>query len=155
MVERTIFDEIVDGNIPSWKVWEDERYLAFLTPFANTPGLTVVIPKKNPGDYVFDLDDQELASLMAATKKVAGLLKQALGVKKVGLVFEGEGVAHVHAKLYPMHGDLTPERLSALAHHQEFYPEYPGYISTVEGPRMSDAGLTEIQQKIQAAAKSK
>ncbi len=153
MVERTIFDEIVDGNVPSWKVWEDANYLAFLTPFANTPGLTVVIPKKNPGDYVFDLNDKELADLMAAVKKVAGLLKKALGVKKVGLVFEGEGVAHVHAKLYPMHGDLTPERLSALAHHQEFYPEYPGYISTVEGPRMSNDELTEIQQKIQGAAK--
>jgi histidine triad (HIT) family protein len=127
--------------------------LAFLTPFANTPGLTVVIPKENPGAYVFDMGDEALAGLMAAAKKVAKLLERALGVKKVGLVFEGEGVAHVHAKLYPMHGELTPERLSALAHHQEFYPEYPGYISTVEGPRMSDEELNDIQKKIQQAAK--
>jgi histidine triad (HIT) family protein len=153
MSKRTIFDEIIDGNIPSWKVWEDADHLAFLTPFANTPGLTVVIPKKNPGDYVFNMDEQEIARLMAAAKKVANLLEKALGVKRVGLVFEGEGVAHVHAKLYPMHGELTQERLAALAHHQEFYPEYPGYISTVEGPRMSDEKLTELQQKIQKAAK--
>lgn len=152
MSKRTIFDEIIEGNVPSWKVWEDARYLAFLTPFANTPGLTVVIPKKNPGSYVFDMDDKALAGLVAAAKRVAKLLEKALGVAKVGLVFEGEGVAHVHAKLYPMHGELNPERLAALAHHQEFYPEYPGYISTVEGPRMSDERLTEIQQKIRKAA---
>lgn len=152
MSKRTIFDEIIDGNIPSWKVWEDADYLAFLTPFANTPGLTVVIPKKNPGDYVFNMRDDELAGLMHAAKKVAKALEKALDVKKVGLVFEGEGVAHVHAKLYPMHGDLTPERLSALAHHQEFYPEYPGYISTVEGPRMSDDQLNDLQAKIRKAA---
>lgn len=154
MNKRTIFDEIIEGTIPSWIVWEDAGYVAFLTPFANTPGLTVVIPKKNPGDYVFDMDDESLAALMAATKKVAKLLEKALGAKKVGLVFEGEGVAHVHAKLYPMHGELNSERLAALTHHQEFYPEYPGYISTVEGPRMSDEQLTEIQQKIRKVAKN-
>lgn len=152
MPTRTIFDEIIDGNIPAWKVWEDETHLAFLTPFANTPGLTVVIPKKNVADYVFNMTDAELAGLMSASKKVAKLLEKALDVTRVGLVFEGEGVAHVHAKLYPMHGDLTPERLSALAQHQEFYPEYPGYISTVEGPRMSDDQLNEIQKKIREAA---
>jgi histidine triad (HIT) family protein len=153
MIQRTIFDEIIDGNVPAWKVWEDGKYLAFLTPFANTPGLTVVIPKQNPGDYVFELDDLEIAGLMAAGKKVANILEKALNVKKVGLVFEGEGVAHVHAKLYPMHGSLNPERLKALAHHQEFYPEYPGYISTVEGPQMSNEQLDEIQAKIRQAAK--
>ncbi len=153
MSKRTIFDEIIDGNIPAWKVWEDSKYLAFLTPFANTPGLTVIIPKRNPGGYVFDMDDLEIAGLMTAAKKVAKLLEKALGVSKVGLVFEGEGVAHVHAKLYPMHGELNPERLQALAHHQEFYPEYPGYISTVEGPRMSDEQLNDIQRKVQEAAK--
>src|SRR6266542_5609788 len=153
MSKRTIFDEIIDGNIPAWKVWEDSKYLAFLTPFANTPGLTVIIPKRIPGGYVFDMDDLEIAGLMTAAKKVAKLLEKALGVSKVGLVVEGEGVAHVHAKLYPMHGELNPERLQALAHHQEFYPEYPGYISTVEGPRMSDEQLNDIQRKVQEAAK--
>ena len=151
MTKRTIFDEIIEGNISSWKVWEDDAYLAFLTPFPNTPGLTVVIPKKNPGDYVFVLDEKEITGLMTAAKKVAKLLERALGVKRVGLVFEGEGVAHVHAKLYPMHGELDPQKLSAIAHHEEFYPEYPGYISTVEGPRMTDDELNEIQQKIQKA----
>ncbi len=148
---RTIFDEVIEGNVPSWKVWEDEQYLAFLTPFPNTPGLTVVIPKKNPGDYIFNMTDKEVAGLMAAAKKVAKLLEKALGVKRVGLVLEGTGVAHVHIKLYPMHGKLGSET-NVWPRHQEFYPEYAGYISTVEGPRMSDDQLNEIQQKIQKAA---
>lgn len=56
-MNRTIFDGIVEGKMKSWKVWEDEKFLAFLTPFPNTPGFTVVIPKVNPGDYVFAIDD--------------------------------------------------------------------------------------------------
>jgi histidine triad (HIT) family protein len=153
MAGRTLFDEIVDGNIPSWKVWEDDSYLAFLTPFPSTPGLTIVIPKKNPGDYLFDLDGQTVNDLMAATKKVAKLLEKALGVKRVGLVFEGTGVAHVHAKLYPLHGDLAGQT-GVWSKHQEFYPEYVGYFSTVEGPRMSDNELSEIQKNIQKADKA-
>ena len=152
MSEPTLFDKIVSGEIPSWKVWEDEQYLAFLTPFPSTPGLTVVIPKRNPGDYIFDVNDAGIAGLMTASKKVAKLLEKALGVQRVGLVFEGTGVAHVHAKLYPLHGDLAGQT-GVWSKHQEFYPEYVGYFSTVEGPRMSDDELTAIQQKIQEAAK--
>ncbi len=151
MTERTIFDEIIDGNIPSWKVWEDEQYLAFLTPFPSTPGLTVVIPKRNPGDYVFTLDDDEVVGLMKASKKVAELLEKALSVKRVALMFEGTGVAHVHAKLYPLHGKLAGET-GVWGKHQEFFPRYIGYISSVEGPRMSDDELNALQKKIQEAA---
>lgn len=151
-MKRTLFDEIVDGNVPSWNVWEDDRYLAFLTPFPSTPGLTVVIPKKNPGDYVFSLDVEEAHGLIDAATKVAKLLERAFDVPKVAMVFEGEGVAHVHAKLYPMHGIQTG-KAAASVKHKEFYPEYPGFISTVDGPRMSDEELTEIQKKIQEAAK--
>jgi histidine triad (HIT) family protein len=151
MAERTLFDEIIDGTIPSWKVWEDEAYVAWLTPFPSTPGLTVVVPKKNPGDYIFDMDDEAIAGLLIAAKKVAKLLEKALGVSRVALVFEGTGVAHVHAKLYPLHGELAGQT-GVWSRHQEFYPEYTGFISTVEGPRMTDAELTEIQNKIKKAA---
>ena len=69
-MNHTIFDNIVSGNMKSWKVWEDEKFLAFLTPFPNTPGFTVVIPKQNPGDYVFSLDDELYTEMMLAVKKV-------------------------------------------------------------------------------------
>ena len=74
-MNHTIFDDIVSGKMKSWKVWEDEKFLAFLTPFPNTPGFTVVIPKQNPGDYVFSLDDNLYSEMMLAVKKVAGILK--------------------------------------------------------------------------------
>jgi diadenosine tetraphosphate (Ap4A) HIT family hydrolase len=150
MAERTIFDEIIDGNIPSWKVWEDEQYLAFLTPFASTPGATVVIPKKNPGDYVFNMEDDAVAGLMRAAKETAKLLEKALGVERVALVFEGEAVPHVHAKLYPMHG-FDVDR-SHFPKETAFFPVYPGYIDTRGGPKMSDDELNALQKKIQEAA---
>jgi histidine triad (HIT) family protein len=153
MTSRTIFDEIVEGTVPSWKVWEDDRYLAFLTPFANTPGVTVVIPKQNPGDYIFSIDVAAAHQLIDAATKVSRLLEKAFDVPKVAMVFEGEGVAHVHAKLYPMHGLQTGKAASSVK-HQEFYPEYPGFITTVDGPRMSDEQLHELQKKIQEAAQA-
>lgn len=149
MNARTIFDEIIDGKIPSWKIWEDERYLAFLTPFANVRGATVVIPKINPGDNVFNLDDDQITGLMLAARKVAKLLEAALDVKRVGLVFEGEAVPHVHAKLYPMH-ELDGDR-SKFPAQKVFYPVYPGFLSTIDGPKMSDEELNELQAKIKGA----
>jgi diadenosine tetraphosphate (Ap4A) HIT family hydrolase len=147
MAERTIFDEIVDGNIPSYKVFEDDNYLAFLTPFGNTPGQTVVIPKQNPGDYVFALDTEAVAGLMAAAKKAANILEEALGVTRVAAVFEGEAVPHVHVKLFPMH-EFESDR-SKFPKASAFFPVYPGYIMTAEGPHMGDETLKEIHDKIQ------
>ena len=74
-MNHTIFDDIVSGKMKSWKIWEDEKFLAFLTPFPNTPGFTVVIPKQNPGDYVFSLDDNLYSEMMLTVKKVAGILE--------------------------------------------------------------------------------
>jgi len=143
----TIFDKIVRGEMDAYKVWEDDSYLAFLTPFPGTPGMTVVIPKTNQGDYIFSLTPDEVAGLTQASQTVAKLLEKALGVSRVALVYEGTGVAYVHAKLYPLHGDLASQT-DVWTKHQEFYPEYVGHISTVEGPRMSDDDLRAMQQKI-------
>lgn len=151
MSTPTLFDKIVSGEIPSWKVWEDDSYLAFLTPFPNTPGFTVVVPKNNPGDYIFGVDDEAIAGLMKASKTVAKLLEKALKVKRVALVFEGTGVAHLHAKLIPLHGKLGGET-NVWSHHQEFHPEYIGYLTTTEGPRMNDEKLDAMQEKIKKAA---
>lgn len=151
----TIFDKIVRGELESYKVWEDEKHLAFLTPFPNTSGLTVVIPKTNPGDYIFSIDNTAYSELMAATRTVANVLEQALDVKRVALVFEGTGVAYVHAKLYPLYGALASQT-DVWSDHTEFVEEYRGYITTIEGPKMNDELLEEIQAKIQAVqAKSR
>ena len=151
MTEATIFDKIISGELKSWKVWEDEQYLAFLTPFPNTPGFTVVIPKVNPGDYVFSIDDEVYVGLMNAVRKVAKLLEKAFETPRVAMVFEGTGVAHVHAKLIPLHGPLAGET-DVWSKTTEFNPLYTGHITTVEGPKMSDEELDAIQAKIVSAA---
>ncbi|MDO4773513.1 MAG: HIT family protein [Candidatus Saccharibacteria bacterium] len=150
-MNRTIFDDIVEGKMKSWKVWEDEKFLAFLTPFPNTPGCTVVIPKENPGDYVFALDDELYDELMRATRTVAKLLEKAFDTPRVAMIFEGTGVAHVHAKLVPLHGDLARGIGSPVSYEQAFAEEYQGWLTTADGPKMDDARLDEMQAKIIAA----
>jgi diadenosine tetraphosphate (Ap4A) HIT family hydrolase len=147
----TIFDKIVRGEIESYIVWEDDKHLAFLTPFPNTPGFAVVIPKTNLSDYVFNLSDKEYTELLLATKKVANILKKALGVSRVAMVFEGTGVAYVHAKLIPLHGELAG-KTDVWSDHAVFNEEYIGYITTAEGPKMDDTKLKAIQEKIKSVS---
>ena len=146
----TIFDKIVRGEMSYYKVWEDDKHLAFLTPFPNTPGFTVVIPKTNFGDDVFDLADEQYVNLLQATKTVSKILQRALNVQRVALVFEGTGVAYVHAKLIPLHGDLAGQT-GVWSDHTVFSEQYQGFLTTAEGPRMDDTVLTALQATIIAA----
>lgn len=146
----TIFDEIVAGTRDSYTVWEDEAHVAFLTPFPSTPGFTVVIPKANLGDDAFALDEDAYVALLLATRAVARLLKRALGVPRVALVFEGTGVAYVHAKLIPLHGPRAAQT-DVWGDRTEFVEEYRGYLTTLEGPPMAEEELRRIQRVIRAA----
>lgn len=148
----TIFDKIVRGEMDAYRVWEDDKHLAFLTRYPNTPGLTIVVPKTNLSDYVFDMNSVEYLELMQATKKVANILEKAFDTPRIALVFEGTGVAYVHAKLYPLHGELAGQT-DVWSKDTEFVEDYRGFITTIEGPEMSEAKLREIQAKIIAAAK--
>lgn len=143
----TIFDKIVSGEMPSRKVWESDSHLAFLTPFPNTPGLTVVVPKTNIGDDIFSLEDDDYISLLEASKAVAKILEHAFKVDRVAMVVEGTGVAYVHVKLYPLHGELGGQT-NVWADHTDFTEEYRGWLTTIEGPKMSDERMDEIQQMI-------
>lgn len=149
----TIFDKIVRGEMHAYKVWEGEKHLAFLTRYPNTPGLTIVVPKKNLSDYVFDMNNVEYLELMQATKKVANILEKAFDTPRIALVFEGTGVAYVHAKLYPLHGELAG-KTDVWSKDTEFAEDYRGYITSIEGPEMDEAELKKIQAKILAAAES-
>ncbi len=148
----TIFDKIVRGEMDAWRIWESDSHLAFLTPFPNTPGFTVVIPKTNIGDYVFSLSDIDYFALMEASRAVAKLLEKAFDTPRVALVFEGTGVAFVHAKLIPLHGELAG-KTDVWSDEKIFNEIYLGYLTTAEGPRMSDETLRAIQEKIVNAAK--
>ncbi len=103
----TIFTKIVNGEIPAYKVAEDENYLAFLDIFPVAKGHVLVISKKEV-DYIFDLDDELFTGLQLFAKKVAVGLKKAIPCEKVGVLVLGLEVPHAHIHLVPMQneGDL-------------------------------------------------
>lgn len=142
----TVFTSILEHK-DGFIIWEDASHIAFLTPYPNTLGATVVIPKQSNTDYVFNMDDQSYSDLLLASKKVAMILKDALKVPRVALVFEGTGVPYVHAKLYPLHGDKA-SKTGVWNDQVEYSESYKGYLTTLEGPRMLDEKLKEIQTTI-------
>ena len=97
----SIFTKIISGEISSYKIHEDENYLAFLDINPNALGHTLCIPKKEI-DQIFDLDDQTLSGLMIFSKKVARAIKKAVVCKRVGISVIGLEVPHVHVHLIPI-----------------------------------------------------
>ena len=97
----SIFSRIAAGEIPSYKVAEDENFFAFLDINPVHPGHVLVIPKKEV-DYIFDLTDEEYTGLMLFAKRVAKALKKAIPCKKVGVTVIGLDVPHTHVHLVPM-----------------------------------------------------
>jgi len=104
----TIFTKIVNGEIPCYKIAEDENYLAFLDINPLAKGHTLVIPKKEV-DYIFDVDDKLLAGMMVFAKKVAIAIEKAIPCKRIGLAVLGLEVPHAHIHLIPINklGDIN------------------------------------------------
>jgi len=107
----TLFTRIIKGEIPSYKVAEDDRYYAFLDINPLQKGHTLVVPKlpEPEADYIFDLDDETLGGLMTFAKVVAKGIQAATGCKRVGVAVLGMEVNHVHVHLVPLNqeGDLN------------------------------------------------
>ena len=145
-----IFCKIVKGEAPSHKVWEDEKHLAFLSIFPNTEGVTVVIPKTHYASYVFDLSDEVLSELILATKKVAKLLDSKLDdVGRTAMIFEGFGVDHIHAKLFPMHGTSNMKEWKPIESSiDKYFEKYEGYISSHDYKKADDIRLAELASKL-------
>ncbi len=155
-MDDCIFCKIIKGESPAHKIWEDDKHLAFLSIFPNTPGFTVVATKEHKPSYAFDNDDQTLIDLTMATKRVAKLLDAAFeDVSRSGMFFEGFGVDHLHSKLFPMHGTGDMETWKPIESNipHLFFNTYPGYLSSHNGARASDEELEKIAVKIRAKAK--
>ncbi|MFD2245263.1 HIT family protein [Pontibacter ruber] len=101
MQEASIFTKIVKGEIPAYKIAEDNRFLAFLDVFPTTKGHTLVIPKQQI-DYIFDLDDELYLGLMEFAKKVAKAVEKAVPCKRIGIAVVGLEVPHAHVHLIPL-----------------------------------------------------
>ena len=97
----TIFTKIANGEIPSYKVAEDEKFYAFLDINPLKEGHTLVIPKREV-DYIFDLEEGELSALFAFAQKVAKGIKSAIECKRVGVAVIGMEVPHAHIHLIPI-----------------------------------------------------
>jgi len=145
-----LFCKIVKGEIPCYKIWEDEKHLAFLSIFPNTDGFSVVITKEHFPSYAFDLPDNALSDLVIASKNVAKLMDKKLeDVGRTGMIFEGFGIDHVHAKLFPMHGTENIRAWKAIKSNvDKFFTKYEGYISSHDFKREDGEKLKKLAEKI-------
>jgi histidine triad (HIT) family protein len=121
----TVFEKIVAGEIPCYKIAETDEFLAFLDVFPVKEGHTLVIPKVAV-DYIFDLNDASYSGLLLFAKKLAKAIDEAIPCERVGMAVVGLEVPHAHIHLIPINeiGDvgfanpklkLTPERMQEIA----------------------------------------
>lgn len=146
-MENCIFCKIVNGEIPSVKVWEDEDHIAILDINPNVEGMTLVLTKNHFDSDATDMPDRDYNNLMIAAKKIAKLLERKLKVKRVAIVMEGLGVNHVHIKLYPIYG-LDEKFKEMWAKDNVYFDNYEGYISTQLGPEKTIEELNKIAERI-------
>jgi histidine triad (HIT) family protein len=122
---ETLFTKIIRGDIPCYKVAEDACFFAFLDINPLAEGHTLVVPK-NPVDYLFDMENQELGEMLVFAKKVAKSIKANFPCKKVGMTVVGLEVPHAHIHLIPINGvydmdfqreklKLPPQRFEEIA----------------------------------------
>ncbi len=117
----TIFSKIIAGDIPSYKIAEDDRFYAFLDINPMTKGHTLVVPKQET-DYIFDLDDALLAEMVMFSKRVALAIEKAISCKRVGMMVIGLEVPHAHIHLVPIQseGDLNLSNPKLKLSNDEF-----------------------------------
>ncbi|MEH6704002.1 MAG: HIT family protein [Galbibacter orientalis] len=126
----TIFTKIINGDIPSYKVAEDENFYAFLDINPNAKGHTLCIPKKEI-DKIFDLDEETYMGLMSFSRKVAKALEKVIDCKRVGIAVVGLEVPHTHVHLIPLNA------MSEMTFQQKV--------------KLSDEEFKEIAEKVSAA----
>lgn len=144
-----IFCKIVSGESSSFKVWEDEKHVAFLSIFPNTVGVTVVIPKHHYPSYIFDLPEDVMIDLIKAAKKVAKILDTKLDdVGRTAMVFEGFGVDHIHAKLFPMHGTKIDNWKPINSNLKKYFYKYEGYISSHDADQADEKELEKLAKTL-------
>jgi histidine triad (HIT) family protein len=121
----SVFTRIINGEIPCYKVAEDDRYFAFLDINPLREGHTLVVPKKET-DYIFDIDNETLSGMILFSKNVAVAIKAAIPCARIGVAILGLEVPHAHIHLVPMNSmedvnfrnpklKLTPEEIKAIA----------------------------------------
>jgi len=108
----SIFTKIINKELPSHTVWENDKYIAFLSIKPVNPGHLLLVPKKEIG-YIFDMNDEEYKEIFMLAKWLALPLQKATAAKKIGLSVEGFEIEHVHIHLIPINnsGEMDPHRV--------------------------------------------
>lgn len=117
----TIFSRIIKGEIPCYKIAENDKFFAFMDINPVAKGHTLVVPKWE-NDYIFALEDDEIAEMMVFAKKVAKAIEKAIPCKRIGVAVIGLEVPHAHIHLIPIttEGDLDFKKEHVLLTNEEF-----------------------------------
>lgn len=129
--DDNLFAKLVRGEIPQRRVWEDDHHIAFLTPFPNIPGFTVVIPRRHLSSDILLLEEEEFRVLVEAAYMVSGMLKRAMAVERVGMFMEGFEIDYAHVKLLPVPKEVDTGSTHTVGRYHE---EYQGCLTTQPGP---------------------
>lgn len=140
-----LFSRIVRGEEQQWRVWEDSGHVAFLTPFPNSPGFTVLVPRRPLTSDIFRLEKVDYEGLVLASWEVSKLLEEGLGASGTGLIFEGFEIDYAHAKLIPLFPPLSLQNGDKTSRAPEFCPTYSGYVTSEDGPEASLEDLKKLQ----------
>lgn len=125
MQEETVFTKIINGEIPSHKVYEDQDTYAFLDIHPSAEGHTLVVPKQQV-EFVWDLDDSSYQALMRTVKKVATQLKEVTGKRYVGTMVIGTDVPHAHVHVVPF--DSVPD-IKAVVNASDRESQEPDHVA--------------------------
>ena len=137
--DQSLFAQIIRGELPSWKVWEDHSNVAFLTPFGNTPGFTVLVPRKHLSSDIFSLGDEQYSDMLRAAQACARILARAFDVARCGFIFEGFEIDYAHIKLIPLHERPNDESTyHQIPRHAEFQTRYNGHVTSLQGPLLEN-----------------
>ncbi len=114
-MNRCIFCQIIENELPSHKIWENENFLAFLTLGSLNRGHTLLVPKKHI-DYIFDLEEPLYTDIFQTAKQLSKPLKKATTAKRIGIIIEGFTVPHVHIHLVPLYNEdeIDPRRVKKM-----------------------------------------
>jgi len=157
---KCVFCEIVKGNISpmgNGLIWEDKNFMAWLSPFPNTEGFSVVIPKKHYDSDVLKMPDKDLKEFILASKKVSNILLNYFeDVGRIGLIMEGTGIDHAHIKIVPMHGTDHMKKgiwKQYISNKSDYLKKYSGYISSHDGPKANLEKLEGLAKNIREGIK--
>ncbi|MBN2478892.1 MAG: HIT family protein [Parachlamydiales bacterium] len=150
MQEDCLYCKIASGKEKCHKVYEDDEFLAFLSIFPNTEGLTYLITKQHHPAYLFDLDDDLLTSLLLKAKQIAKILDTKLDdVGRTALILEPSFIDHAHVKLIPMHGTKNISKWKPEPTYlDKYFKKYEGYLSSHDSLRKDDKELEKLVKKI-------